>query len=74
MKRQYYEIRLRNHLGSNWSEWFDGLDVRQQENGETVLCGQIVDQAALHGVLARIRDLNLTLISVNQLDQEEVPS
>ncbi len=61
-----YEIRIKGYLKSNWSDWLDGLSVTLQENGETVLTGSITDQAALHGVLAKIRDLNLVLISVKQ--------
>jgi hypothetical protein len=58
-----YEIRVRGQLDRHWSEWFAGLTVAHL-NGETILSGALADQAALHGVLARIRDLNLTLISV----------
>jgi hypothetical protein len=61
-----YEIRVKGHLdGPHWSEWFDGLTVTLQENGETVLSGPIVDQSALHGLLAKVRDLGLPLLSVN---------
>ena len=58
-----YEIRVESHLGSGWSTWFEGMTICHQENGETVLCGTM-DQAALHGVLAKIRDLGLPLLSV----------
>jgi len=64
-----YEIRVKGHLDRRWSEWFDGLEVRNQENGEAVLIGEIVDQAALHGVLNKVRDLGLPLISVVSTDQ-----
>lgn len=59
-----YEIRMQGLLTDRWSAWFDGLTIRREPNGETVPCGPLADQAALHGVLARIRDLNLGLVSV----------
>ncbi len=62
-----YRIRVRGHLDDRWSEWFDGLVIHLQEDGTTVLVGPVVDQAALHGVIIRIRDLGLPLLSVRQL-------
>ncbi len=62
-----YEIRVEGHLADRWSDWFEGLAIRNDPGGETVLSGLLVDQAALFGVLARIHDLNLTLISVQRL-------
>jgi hypothetical protein len=71
MKHQrYYEIRVKAHLSADWSDWFAGLTVRQEVDGETVLSGSL-DQAALHGVLAKIRDLGLVLVAVNQSVQGE---
>jgi hypothetical protein len=64
-KKEYYEIRIKGHLASFRSETFDGMQIDLSPNGETTLRGFVVDQAALHGLLARIRDLNLILISVN---------
>lgn len=64
-----YQIRLEGQLGPEWSEWFEGLKVTLQENGEMILSGPLPDQAALHGVLARIRDLGMVLISVNRVKQ-----
>ena len=58
------EIRIRGALDPCWFDWFDGLTVTNLENGETVLAGRVADQAAVHSVLGRIRDLNLRLISV----------
>ena len=71
MKRQCYEIRVEGHLTADWSDWFEGLTVCQDKNGETVLSGPL-DQAALHGVLAKVRDLGLTLVAVNQKMQGEL--
>lgn len=65
MKRQQYEIRVEGHLAADWSDWFQGLTVCQKSNGETVLSGSL-DQAALHGVLAKVRDLGLVLVAVNR--------
>lgn len=62
----YYEFRIKGLLRSDWSDWLEGLIVTQLENGDTLLTGLITDQAALHGVLAKIRDLNLVLVSVRQ--------
>jgi hypothetical protein len=68
MKRRRYEIRVEGHLAADWSDWFEGLIVCQEANGETVLSGRM-DQAALHGVLAKIRDLGLTLVAVQRTDR-----
>ncbi len=59
-----YEIRVEGELPGDWSDWFEGFDVRSDQSGMTVLSGCLADQAALHGILAKIRDLNLRLISV----------
>ena len=61
-----YEIRVRGHLGSRWSEWFDGLLLTYHGDGTTVLRGHLADQAHLHGLLDKVRDLGLTLISVSR--------
>jgi hypothetical protein len=61
----FYEIRVKSHLESAWADWFDGLTISNLENGEAILTGYLLDQAALHGVLNRISNLGLTLISVN---------
>jgi hypothetical protein len=63
----WYEIRLQARLDPRWSVWFDGLDLRTDTDGTAVLYGQVTDQAALHGLLARVRDLGLPLISVTQV-------
>ena len=61
-----YEIRLKGHLEARWADWFDGLTLTQESDGTTVLRGSVVDQAALHGLLGKVRDLGLPLIAVNR--------
>ena len=63
-----YEIKVRGNLGEEWTDWFGGLTVAADEQGNTILKGEIPDQAALYGLLARVRDLGLPLLSVNCLD------
>lgn len=60
-----YQIRIEGHLGQQWTERFDGLTITLQENGDTLISGPVIDQAALHGLLRKVRDLGVTLISVN---------
>jgi len=59
-----YEIRVEGHLADRWSDWFEGLAIRQEANGDTILAGVVADQAALYGVLQKIHNLNLMLVSV----------
>ena len=66
-----YEIRLKGHLDAKWDDWFDGLTITRADNGETLLRGPVVDQAALHGVLRKVRDLGLPLVSVNRIDPKQ---
>ena len=66
----YYAIRIKGLLDPHW-DWLENLTVTYIEQGETLLCGPIVDQAALHGLLGRIRDLNLMLLAVYQIDPEK---
>lgn len=65
----HYRIKLKEHLDNNWSEWFEEMDI-STEDGETILTGQVADQAALHGLFIRIRDMNLTLLSVEQTEPD----
>jgi hypothetical protein len=67
----FYEIRVRGHLDSKWSDWLEGLEAKLLDNGEMILSGTIVDQAALMGVLNKLNRLNLTLLSVSQVNQPE---
>jgi hypothetical protein len=60
-----YQIKIRGHLGSEWTDWFEGLTITLEDNGDTLLTGPVVDQAALHGLIKKVRDLGLPLISVN---------
>src|SRR5512136_1694459 len=63
-----YQIRIEGHLGSQWTDWFDGLTITLEEDGDTLITGPVVDQAALHGLLKKVRDLGLPLISVNPVE------
>ena len=63
-----YEIRIRGHLDVRWAEWFDGLSFAHEYDGTTVLSGRVADQAALYGVLRKVRDLGLALLSVRAVD------
>jgi len=72
-----YQIRLKGHLGSQWTGWFGGLTITLENNGDTLLTGPVVDQAALHGLLKKVRDLGMPLVSVSpvepgQADQSDV--
>jgi len=64
-----YQIRVKGHLGSQWKDWFGGLTVTLEDNGETLLTGPVADQAALYGLLRKVRDLGIPLVSVVRLDQ-----
>jgi hypothetical protein len=62
-----YRIRITGHLGREWTDWFEGLAITLEDNGDTLLTGPVVDQAALHGVLKKVRDLGMPLVSVNRV-------
>ena len=70
-----YQIRIKGHLGREWTDWFGGLAIRLTDNGETLLTGPVVDQAALHGLLRKVRDLGVPLLSVSRVKpgQAEAP-
>jgi hypothetical protein len=67
----YFEIRVREQLSSEWSDWFENLDIRLLEDGDTLLSGPIVDQAALMGILNKLNRLNLTLLSLNEVSPNQ---
>jgi hypothetical protein len=67
---QRYEIRLNGHLDDRWDGWFEGLAIALEEDGNTLLIGWLADQAALHGILKKVRDLGLTLLSVNSVEPD----
>ena len=66
-----YQIRIKGHLGQQWVDWFEDLSISLQDNGETLLTGPVVDQAALHGLLKKVRDLGMPLLSVECIEQGE---
>ena len=63
-----YEIRIKGHLNDRWADWFEGLTITLEDNGDTLLTGPVVDQAALHGLLRKVRDLGIPLLSVNRVE------
>jgi hypothetical protein len=63
-----YEIRLKGHLDSRWAAWFDGLSLTSETDGTTIICGPVADQSALHGLLQKVRDLGVPLVSVTQVE------
>ena len=65
---QCYEIRVRGHLDVQWAEWLEGLTITLEEDGDTLLTGPVIDQAALHGLLKKVRDLGLPLVSISPLE------
>ncbi len=65
-----YEIRIKGHLDDRWADWFEGLTITLEDNGETLLAGLVVDQAALHGWLAKVRDLGMPLLSVIRIEPD----
>jgi hypothetical protein len=65
-----YKIRLKGHLGSQWTDWFEGLTISLEDNGDTLLTGPVIDQAALHGLLKKVRDLGMPLLSVSPVEHD----
>jgi hypothetical protein len=68
---EFFEIHVKGHLDSSWADWLEGLEIKLLDNGEMVLSGHIVDQAALMGILNRLHNLNLTLLSINKVDRNK---
>ena len=68
-----YQIRLQGHLSDQWTDWFEGLSITLEENEETLLTGPLVDQAALHGLLKKVRDLGLPLVSIHRVEPGKPP-
>jgi hypothetical protein len=69
-QQEIYEIRIKGQIDKRWAAWFGGLTVTNTEEGETILAGPVIDQTALHGLLAQVRDLNLSLLSVRRIKLE----
>src|SRR6185436_11876459 len=63
-----YQIRVKSHLGSDWTDWFEGLTITLEEGGNTLLTGPVADQAALHGLLKKVRDLGIPLLSIIRVE------
>jgi hypothetical protein len=70
-QRVVYQIRIQGHLGSEWTDWFEGLTITIQDNGETLLTGPVVDQAALYGLLRKVRDLGMPLVAVSRVQPSQ---
>jgi len=66
-----YHIRVKGHLDRQWTDWFEGMSIMMEDNGETLLTGPVVDQAALHGLLRKVRDLGLPLLAVIHVDPKQ---
>ena len=67
---ELYEIRLKGHLDDRWADWFEGVTISLEGNGDTLLTGPVIDQAALHGLLRRVRDLGMPLLSVKRVNPD----
>jgi len=65
-----YQIRIKGHLDSQWTDWFGGMTITLEDNGDTVLTGKVIDQAALYGLIKKVRDLGMSLVSVNRVEPE----
>jgi len=66
-----YQIRIEGHLGLQWTDWFGGLTIALEDNGDTLVTGPVVDQAALHGLLKKVRDLGMPLVSLNPVEPSQ---
>ena len=65
-----YEIRVKGHLDDRWADWFEGLTITREANGETLLAGPVADQAALHGLIKKVRDLGMSLVSISPIETD----
>ena len=65
-----YQIRIQGHLGNQWTDWFEGLRITREDNGDTLITGPVVDQAALHGLIKKVRDLGMPLLSVDRVQPD----
>jgi hypothetical protein len=65
-----YQIKIKGHLGAQWTDWFEGVTITLEDNGDTLLTGPVIDQSALHGLLKKVRDLGMPLISVNRIEPD----
>jgi hypothetical protein len=63
-----YQIRIKGHLDSQWTDWFEGMTITLEDNGDTLLTGKVIDQAALHGLIKKVRDLGMPLVSVTPVE------
>ena len=68
---EVYQIRIRGHLDGQWTDWFEGLTITPEDDGATLLTGPVVDQAALHGLIKKVRDLGVTLLAINIIPSKE---
>lgn len=66
-----YQIRIKGQLGLQWKDWFEGMTIKLDQDGNTLLTGPVIDQAALHGILKKVRDLGMPLLSVNSIDPDQ---
>lgn len=66
-----YQIRVQGHLGCQWADWFENMTIRREANGETTVTGPVVDQAALHGLLKKVRDLGMPLLSITRIGSDD---
>jgi hypothetical protein len=70
-QQMIYQIRIKSHLDRRWRDWFEGMNITLEDNGDTLITGPVVDQAALHGLVKKVRNLGLPLISVNRVDPDQ---
>jgi hypothetical protein len=73
-QQMIYQIRIKGHLDHRWRDWFEGMSITLEDIGDTLITGPVVDQAALHGLVKKVRDLGLPLISVNRVDPGQIES